>query len=91
MHRLCKILEQQKFEIETAEDYISCALKNEGSIKSTYYNLAKDELEHVAKLIEVADDYKFDKDSKQGIIWNFEKERILETHAILLARLSQVK
>lgn len=91
MHKLCKLIEQESLEIDTAEDYISCALKTEGSIRSVYKELAKDELEHVSKLIEIGDDYRYDKESKEHTIWEFEKERVLEAHSKLLARLSQIK
>lgn len=91
MHKLCKIIEQEQLEIEAAEDYIACAAKSEGNTKSLYRELAKDELEHVSKLLQIGDERKFEKDSKEAIIWNFEKERILDKHSRLTSRLSQVR
>lgn len=91
MHKLRKIIEQETLELETAEDYITCALKTESTIKTAYKELAKDELEHVAKLIEIGDAYKFEKGSNAQIVWEFERERILEAHSKLLSRLSQIK
>lgn len=84
-------MEQVELEFETTEDYLDCASKTEGGIKSIYKELAEDELDHVEKLIDVGDKQEFVKDSKEAIIWEFEKAQILKKHNKLTAELSNIK
>ena len=60
-------------------------------IKSIYKELAEDELDHVEKLVDVGDKQEFVKDSKEAIIWEFEKAQILKKHNKLTAELSNIK
>lgn len=91
MHRLQTLIEQSTLEFETAEDYIHCAHKTDNGIRNEYRELAKDELEHIEKLVHIGDETKFEKDGKEETIWTFERARILEKRSKLLAQLTQIK
>lgn len=91
LHNLCRLLEQVDLEFETVQIYIDCANKSEDGIKSIYKELADDELDHVEKLIDVGDKRNFAKESKEAVIWEFEKAQIQKKHSKLSAEFSNIK
>ena len=75
MHKLHKLLKQIYKELEAAEDYMHCAASSEADVKDTYKLLAREELTHADRLINMGNRH-VDNDMKQ--IWEFEKEVIME-------------
>lgn len=90
MHKLHKLKEQIDCEFKAAEDYVHCALKSEDFVKDTYKSIAREELEHVEKLIDIGDKYSFAKDSAEYTIWRFIVEEAQSKVANIKAKLSMI-
>ena len=75
MHKLHKILKQIYKELEAAEDYIHCAANSENDPRDVYKSLARDELSHADKLVNLCNRHIED---EMKAIWEFEKESIME-------------
>lgn len=80
MHKLHKILKQIHKEFEAAEDYIHCASVSEDDVKDMYKSLARDELSHAEKLMNMCDRHL---ESEMKGIWDFEKEMLRHRHLFL--------
>lgn len=74
-----KIISYAYCELEMADKYIDCAVAHDGEEKELYKSLAKDELSHAEKLVNLgnAKAKSLDEHDKHYIIWEYEKENIL--------------
>ena len=75
MHKLHKILKQIYKELEAAEDYMHCAINSESDIRDTYKSIAREELVHADKLINMCNRHA---EESMKAIWEFERENIME-------------
>lgn len=90
MHKIHKLLEQIQLEFETAEDYIHCASKSEDYCKDVYKSLARDELEHVDKLIATGNKSGYTKETKEADVWSFVVEHSRNKISMLKYKLSSI-
>lgn len=87
MHKLHKILKQIYKELEAAEDYIHCASVSDDDVEDLYKSLARDELSHAEKLMNMCDKHL---ESDMKAIWDFEKEMLKHRHINLKTTLSHI-
>lgn len=73
---ITKLLHQIHMELEAAEDYIHCASHSTGDELDVYRGLAKEELNHMEKLMNLgkARKERGQLDEKCLIIWDYEKD-----------------
>lgn len=70
--------------------FIKQQINIEDFVKDTYKSIAREELEHVEKLIDIGDKYSFAKDSAEYTIWRFIVEEAKSKVANIKAKLSMI-
>ena len=86
-----KLIEHLHEELEDSKKYLHCARKSEGYAKTVYITLAGEELQHSDMLMELGNKMNFDKESRDGIIWEFEKGIIKHKQDKIKTELSYLK
>lgn len=73
---IAKLLHQIQMEFDTTEEYIHCASHSTGDELDIYRSLAKEELNHAERLMNLgkARKEKGQLDEKCAIIWEYEKD-----------------